>query len=233
MDRIPHGLRMALTAVAALVLACVCPARAALLTEPGGALASGTRARAPDFSRVEVGLLTAMTGFVDPILLTNAGDGSRRLFIVEQRGVIKISKRGGQVLPIPFLDLQSRVLSGGERGLLGLAFHPEHATNRKFYVFFTERASGDLIIAEMRASARNRDRALRGSLRRLLRVPHRRHGNHNGGMLAFGRDGLLYIATGDGGGAKAHGTHRPNALFLRRTTVKSLPRSEISASTIG
>jgi glucose/arabinose dehydrogenase len=198
MDRMPNGLRMALTAVAALVLACVCPARAASFTEPG-ALASGTRARAPDFSRVEVGLLTAMTGFVDPILLTHAGDGSRRLFIVEQRGVIKISKRG-QVLPLPFLDLQSRVLSGGERGLLGLAFHPEHARNGKFYLFFTERASGDLIIAEMRASARNRDRALPGSFRRLLRVPHRRHGNHNGGMLAFGRDGLLYIATGDGGG---------------------------------
>ena len=94
-----------------------------------------------------------MTGFIDPILLTHAGDGSRRLFIVEQRGVVKISKRG-QVLPIPFLDLQSRVLSGGERGLLGLAFHPEHARNRKFYLFFTEEGSGDLIIAEMRASAR-------------------------------------------------------------------------------
>ena len=121
------------------------------------------------------------------------------MFIVEQRGVIKISKRG-RILPIPFLDLQSRVLAGGERGLLGLAFHPEHARNRKFYLFFTERASGDLIIAEMHAGARNRDRALPGSFRRLLRVPHRRHANHNGGMLAFGRDGLLYIATGDGGG---------------------------------
>ncbi len=199
MDRIPRGVRMALAAVAALVLACVCPARAAPLTEPG-APAPGARARAPDFSRVEAGLLTAMTGFVDPILLTNAGDGSQRLFIVEQRGVVKISKRG-RVLPIPFLDLQSRVLSGGERGLLGLAFHPEHARNRKLYLFFTERASGDLIIAEMRASARNRDRAVPGSFRRLLRISHRRHANHNGGMLAFGRDGLLYIATGDGGGA--------------------------------
>jgi glucose/arabinose dehydrogenase len=199
MHRIPRGLRMALATVAVLVLAFVCPVRADPLTEPG-ALASGTRARAPDFSRVEVGLVTAMTGFIDPILLTNAGDGSRRLFIVEQRGVIKISKRG-RVLRLPFLDLQSRVLSGGERGLLGLAFHPEHATNRKFYLFFTERASGDLIIAEMRASARNPNRALPGTFRRLLRVPHRRHANHNGGMLAFGRDGLLYIATGDGGGA--------------------------------
>ncbi|MGQ0594948.1 MAG: PQQ-dependent sugar dehydrogenase, partial [Gammaproteobacteria bacterium] len=141
----------------------------------------------------------AMTGFIDPILLTNAGDGSRRLFIVEQRGVVKISKRG-RVLPRRFLDLRSRVVSGGERGLLGLAFHPEHARNRKLYLFFTERGSGDLIIAEMRASARNRDRALPGSFRRLLRIPHPRQ-NHNGGMLAFGRDGLLYIATGDGGAA--------------------------------
>jgi len=197
MNKMSHGLRKALTVVSVL-LVFVCPARAAPLTEPG-ALASGTSARASDFSRVEVGLSTAMTGFVDPIFLTNAGDGSRRLFIVEQRGVIKVSKRG-QVLPMPFLDLQSRVLSGGERGLLGLAFHPEHATNRKFYLFFTERASDDLIIAEMRASVRNRDRALLGSFRRLLRVPHRRHANHNGGMLAFGEDGLLYIATGDGGG---------------------------------
>ncbi|MGH8523019.1 MAG: PQQ-dependent sugar dehydrogenase, partial [Gammaproteobacteria bacterium] len=165
---IPHGLRMALMAVAALSLGVVCPSQAASLAEPS-ALATGTRALAPDFSRVEVGLVTAMRGFVDPILLTHAGDGSRRLFIVEQRGVVKISKRG-QVLPIPFLDLQSRVLSGGERGLLGLAFHPEHESNRKFYVFFTEQDSGDLIIAELRASARNRDRAVLRSFRRLLRV---------------------------------------------------------------
>ncbi len=199
MDRMSYGVRMALTAVAALALGVVCPARAASLTERS-ALASCTSARASDFSRVEVGLVTAMTGFVDPILLTHAGDGSRRLFIVEQRGVVKISKRG-QVLPSPFLDLQSRVLSGGERGLLGLAFHPEHAHNRKFYLFFTEVGSGDLIIAEMRASLRNRDRARPRSFRRLLRVPHRKHANHNGGMLAFGTDGLLYIATGDGGGA--------------------------------
>jgi hypothetical protein len=153
MDRMSHGFRMALSAVVAFVIALVCPARAAPLTE----VASGTSAGAPNFSRVEVGLLTAMTGFVDPILLTHAGDGSRRLFIVEQRGVVKISKRG-RVLPIPFLDLRSLVLSGGERGLLGLAFHPEHARNRKLYLFFTERGTGDLIIAEMRASARNRDR---------------------------------------------------------------------------
>ncbi|MGH8480077.1 MAG: PQQ-dependent sugar dehydrogenase [Gammaproteobacteria bacterium] len=140
-----------------------------------------------------------MTGFVDPVFVTHAGDGSRRLFIVEQRGVIKISKRG-RVLPTPFLDLRSRVLSGGERGLLGLAFHPAHARNRKFYLFFTERGTGDLIIAEMRAKARNRDRARSGSFRRLLRIFHRRHSNHNGGMLAFGKDRMLYIATGDGGG---------------------------------
>jgi hypothetical protein len=95
---------MALTAIAALALLFVCPARAASLTGPG-ALASGTRARAADFSRVEVGLLTEMTEFVDPVLLANAGDGSRRLFIVEQRGVVKISKRGW-VLPVPFLGVQ-------------------------------------------------------------------------------------------------------------------------------
>ena len=134
MDRMPNGVRMTLTAIAALVLACACPARAAPLTEQD-ALASGTKARAPDFSRVEVGLVTATTGFVDPILLTHAGDRSRRLFIVEQRGVVKISKRG-QVLALPFL-------AGGARSLLGLAFHPEGATNRKFYLFFDRRLVRD------------------------------------------------------------------------------------------
>ncbi len=213
-----RGPRLGLAALALTALALLGPARAVALLGSAaarqGAPLPVASARARDFSGVEIVLVTAMTGFVDPVLVTHAGDGSRRLFIVEQRGVIKVSK-GGDVLPSPFLDLRAIVSAGGERGLLGLAFHPEHAQNRRFYVFFTARDTGNLVVAELRASAADPDRALPGSLRRLLRVPHRMHANHNGGMLAFGPDVFLYIETGDGGGAgdpENHAQSRKSAL---------------------
>jgi glucose/arabinose dehydrogenase len=93
------------------------------------------------------------------------------------------------------------VEAGGERGLLGLAFHPNFASNGKFYVDFTERGTGDIIIAEFQTSSPGADTVSASSYRPLLRINHRTYANHNGGMLAFGRDGYLYIGTGDGGGS--------------------------------
>lgn len=134
--------------------------------------------------------------YVQPVFLTHARD--RRLFIVERRGTIRILS-GSTALSTPFLDIRSRVRdSGGEEGLLGLAFHPAYATNGRLFVFYVE-GSGDLVVAEYRRSSSSSNRASTTE-RRILRIPHQPYSNHNGGWIGFGPDGYLYIATGDGGG---------------------------------
>lgn len=138
-------------------------------------------------------------GFTMPVHLAAPSHEIHRLFVVEQAGAIKIIK-SGRTLPRPFLDIRDRVRSGGERGLLSIAFHPDYASNRRFFVYYTE-ATGDLVIAEFSTSATDPDVAASGSERRLLVIRHRKYGNHNGGQLAFGPDRYLYIGTGDGGSA--------------------------------
>jgi len=123
------------------------------------------------------------------------GDTSR-LFIVEKTGAIRIAI-GGQLNPRPFLDLSARVSRGSEQGLLGLAFHPQYATNRKFYVDYTD-LDGNSHIVEFLASA-NPDSAT--SVEREILFVDQPAPNHNGGRLTFGSDGYLYIGFGDGGGA--------------------------------
>jgi glucose/arabinose dehydrogenase len=122
------------------------------------------------------------------------GDRSR-LFILEQGGRIRVL-RDGVLLERPFLDLAGRLSTGGERGLLGLAFHPGYAQNRRFFINYTDPA-GNTVIAELRASS-DPDLADAASERALLRVDQP-FANHNGGGLAFGPDGKLYVGLGDGG----------------------------------
>ncbi|TLY39014.1 MAG: PQQ-dependent sugar dehydrogenase, partial [Nitrospirae bacterium] len=138
-------------------------------------------------------------GFKRPVHLAAPPDDVGRLFVVEQDGTIKLIK-SGKTLTRPFLDIRDRVRSGGERGLLSIAFHPDFGSNRRFFVYYTE-ATGDLVIAEFASAATDPDVADPGSERRLLVIPHRKYGNHNGGQLAFGPDRYLYIGTGDGGSA--------------------------------
>jgi glucose/arabinose dehydrogenase len=137
------------------------------------------------------------SGLKSPLFVTNAGDGSGRLFIVEKGGKIKILT-GGSVLPTPFLDIRTRVSKDGERGLLGLAFHPDYVTNGKFYVYYTN-LKGQIVIAQFHRSATDPNRASTAATV-LIRIS-KPFSNHNGGTLAFGPDGYLYAGTGDGGGA--------------------------------
>lgn len=152
---------------------------------------------APSRAAISLGLVVFESGFAQPVALANAGDGTGRLFVVEQEGRVRIITKAGIRLSTPFLDIGTRVSCCGERGLLGLAFHPSYGSNGRFYVYYTD-AAGSLVIAEYRRSSTNPDRAST-SERRLLRIAHPR-ANHNGGQLAFGPDGYLYIGTGDGGG---------------------------------
>jgi glucose/arabinose dehydrogenase len=116
-----------------------------------------------------------------------------RLYVVEQDGEIVVVDKG-RVRPQPFLDIRNLVSSGGERGLLSVAFHPRYAKNRLFYVYYTD-THGDTRVVEYRS---NRTHAIPASARQLFAEPQP-FSNHNGGQLAFGRDGLLYIGLGDGG----------------------------------
>ncbi|MCA9969668.1 MAG: PQQ-dependent sugar dehydrogenase, partial [Anaerolineales bacterium] len=150
------------------------------------------------------------TGLGTPTGITHAGDGSGRIFIVEQPGRIRIYD-GTQLLPTPFLDVSGLVTSGGERGLLGLAFHPNYAANGYFFVNYTDSA-GDTVVARYTVSA-NPNVADAGSAVIALRVDQP-FANHNGGQLQFGPDGYLYVGLGDGGSAGDPGNRAQNLGLL-------------------
>jgi len=153
-------------------------------------------------------LVPVASGFSNPLDIQQAGDGSERLFVVEQGGKIKIIQNGG-VLGTPYLDVSSLIVSGGEEGLLGLAFHPNYSTNGCFYVnYTTTRLNGTLqtAISEFRAATPGSN-TVNTTSEHILFTVNQPEANHNGGGLAFGNDGFLYIALGDGGGAgDMHGT---------------------------
>jgi len=137
------------------------------------------------------------TGLSSPVFLTQPlNDG--RIFVVEQAGRIRVIQ-GGVLQTTPFLDITSRVLSGGERGLFSVAFHPQYATNHFFYVYFTTQTNGDIRIE--RFTATTADVADPATSKLILTVAHSTQSNHNGGLVSFGPDGMLYAGLGDGGGA--------------------------------
>ena len=140
-----------------------------------------------------------VSGLDLPEGLVNAGDGSGRLFIVEQGGLVRILK-DGSLLPTPFLDLTQKVDCCDERGLLGLVFHPKYVENGHFYVDYTELVNSQLytVIARYNVSASDPNQADPGSEVRLLHI-EQPYQNHKGGQLLFGPDGYLYIGMGDGG----------------------------------
>jgi glucose/arabinose dehydrogenase len=146
-----------------------------------------------------VRLQQVVGGLTEPVFVTHAGDGSNRLFVVEKAGTIRIVT-GGQVQSTPFLDIRSLVESDSfEQGLLGLSFHPSYESNGRFYVYYTAVNGGANTLAQFQVSA-DRNRADPNSRRVLFSIPDT-YTNHNGGMLAFGPDGYLYVGTGDGGSA--------------------------------
>jgi len=143
-------------------------------------------------------LQPVITGLKSPVYVTGAGDGSGRLFIVEQGGRILSWSHGHQRV---FLNLRDLVDSGGEKGLLGLAFDPHFKENGRFYVDYTAGGmflSLETVIAEFRAVGKSLMVVDRNNERLLMRIPQP-FTNHNGGQLAFGPDGMLYIGLGDGG----------------------------------
>lgn len=141
------------------------------------------------------------TGLSTPVFLTNADDGMRRIFIVQQRGIIKVAQPGSGTTT-DYLNLTGLVsTSGNERGLLGLAFHPLFESNRRFFVYYTRQTDGAIEIAEYEQNVNNPNSANSTVVRIIITIPHPGQSNHNGGTIEFGPDGYLYAGTGDGGSA--------------------------------
>jgi glucose/arabinose dehydrogenase len=173
-----------------------------------------------------IALRPVASGFNDPVFVTGAGDGSGRLFVVEQGGTIRVVKNG-TVLPTPFLDVSGSISHGGEQGLLGLAFHPDFSANHKLYVYFTT-TSGSIAVNEYRVTT-NADQVAPGTGRRIITIAHPNFDNHNGGMLAFGPDRYLYMGTGDGGSGGDPNNNAQNVNSL----LGKLLRLSVDSSTHG
>ena len=176
-----------------------------------------TSAAAPATTAATGVRLVSVGRFDQPLYVTFAPGDTRRIYVVEQDGRIRVV-RGGKVLSQPFLDIRGQVTSGGEQGLLGLAFPPDHQRSGRFYVYFTDRAGDQRLVEYRRRSA---DRANAGSAR-VVFVHQDEEGNHNGGQLAFGPDKLLYVGTGDGGGGNDQHGPRGNAQSLASPLGKIL-----------
>jgi glucose/arabinose dehydrogenase len=176
-----------LVVIAALFLATGCGSSNSVSTPPP-----------PPFS---FSLQPIVSGLSSPLGLEQPNDGSGRLFVVQQGGTIRIIQNGA-VQPQPFLDISSKIATGGEMGLLGMSFHPGFQLNRKFYVNYVRSVSGQIqsVIAEYLASAGNANFSDPATERILLTVNQvGNFNNHKAGQLAFGPDGLLYFGLGDGG----------------------------------
>lgn len=172
---------------------------------------------APDNS---IALQSFASGFAFPVFMTHAGDGTNRLYVVEKTGLVKLIDSNGQVLST-FLDLTDIVVHSNpqgqltEQGLLGLAFHPQYETNRRFFVYYTEAGSptgvGNNVLAELHRHPSNPNVAIDSIVHKFLSIPDLAS-NHNGGTIAFGQDGKLYLATGDSGPG-AHTAQDLTSLF--------------------
>jgi glucose/arabinose dehydrogenase len=169
---------------------------------------------------LRIELQEVASGFDRPILVTHAGDGSDRLYVVEQTGRIWLLTDEG-VPATPFLDVSGAITAGGERGLLGLAFHPGYAENGRFFVNYTREEDGATVVSEFFAV----DGVVDPASQREILVIGQPFGNHNAGDLAFDADGMLLVPTGDGGSGgdpQGHG-QRPDSLLgkLLRLDVDS------------
>jgi glucose/arabinose dehydrogenase len=179
---------------------------------------------------VQYTVTPAITGLKQPVYMTAPPGEYTRYFIVQKGGVIRIFNRGA-LLRTPFLNISSLVSTDSERGLLSMAFDPRYASNRRFYVYYTN-LSGNIVVARFLRMVSNANRADPNSRRVLLRIPHPGHSNHNGGHLAFdpiaARNGraILYISTGDGGGAGDPNNNAQN----KSSRLGKLLRMNVNAS---
>jgi glucose/arabinose dehydrogenase len=164
--------------------------------------------------------LVKVGSFVSPTYVAAPPGDPSRLMVTEQAGRIRVI-RNGRTLRRPFLDIRRDVTSGGEQGLLSMAFAPDYATSHRVYVYYTDRG-GDIRIQQLRASG---DRADASTRRDVIRIEHSAFPNHNGGQLQFGPDGMLYAGIGDGGseGDPNHNGQRLGTLLAKLIRIDPKP----------
>ena len=184
----PAGSQAGATASAAGSSPSVTTGATPAATEPAGAL---------DVNRIAITLEPFAEVDGGPLAMAAPNDGTGRLFVAAQDGRIWVVNADGSVLPDPLVDLASRLTSGGEQGLLGIALHPTFPTDPRVFVDYTD-TNGDTVVATLRLDAANPNRLDPGSEQPILFVDQP-YANHNGGALAFGPDGDLYVSLGDGG----------------------------------
>jgi len=179
----------------------------------------------------QITLVKRFSGLTQPVHIANAGDGSGRIFIVEQPGRIRVAT-GGTLRQTPLLDIGSRISCCGERGLLSVAFPPAFATKRYFYVDYTDSA-GNTVVSRFHLS--NDPDSADPSSEQILLTIQQPYSNHNGGQLAFGPDGYLYVGMGDGGsgGDPQNNAQTPSSLLgkiLRIDVESGAPTYAVPAS---
>jgi glucose/arabinose dehydrogenase len=208
----------------------VTPAESPSTTSPTSPTSTGAATTPPaglsgpfNPASVDVRLDRFVEGFRAPLAVVSPDDGSGRLFVVEQGGLIRIV-RDGRIAPDPFLDVSGLISAGGEQGLLGFAFHPDYPDDSRVFVDYTN-VDGDTEVVAYSTDPSDPDLVDRDSGQRLVLVdqPYR---NHNGGALAFGPDGYLYISLGDGGsGGDPHGNGQKLSTMLGKILRIDVDRS--------
>lgn len=207
------------------------PTASAADTPTADAGTTGDRVR---LDELEVGLEPIARGFDQPLFVTGAGDGTGRLFVVEQPGRIRVVK-GGRVSPRAFLDVRDRVSTGGERGLLGLVFAPDYKDSGRFYVNYTDRQGGTVVARYVADDPESDTPSLTGP--EVVLEVDQPYANHNGGCLMFAPDGRLWVGMGDGGSAgdpegnaQSGGSPLGKMLALDVEGTSGRPKPEVIAS---
>lgn len=183
---------------------------------------SGDGGPTPPPVELDLALEPVAAGFAFPLYLT-APAGDARLFVVEKGGLVRIVKDGA-ILGTPFLEVSALVSNGGEQGLLGLAFDPQYAANGRFFVSYTNRAGDNVLASYQVSSDADRADAASAVIRLTVEQPY---DNHNGGHIAFGPDGYLYMGIGDGGSGGDPDGHGQS----RNDLLGSLLRLDVSGAT--
>lgn len=164
------------------------------------------------------------SGLSNPVEIAHANDN--RLFVVQQTGAIKVVNANGTVNTTDFLNVTSKITFGGERGLLGLAFHPNYASNKYFFVYYNAATTGNITVARFTTSAANPNVADPASEKIIISIP-KPFENHNGGSIHFAPDGMLWISTGDGGSGGDPNNNSQN----KNSLLGKILRLDINSST--
>lgn len=178
-------------------------------------------------SQPVISYTSIITGLSQPVDIVNAGDGSNRLFVVEQGGNIKVFNSSNTLLGT-FLTVSGISTNANERGLLSMAFHPNYKNNDFFFVYYTN-SNGDIEVSRYKVSSGNANVADATSKQVVITIPHPTYSNHNGGKLNFGSDGYLYFGTGDGGSGGDPGNNAQNGNSLLGKILRINVSTETSA----